>query len=644
MNNSEKMCLVAPYEELAIAAERLQAIFPVPVDIYRTDLTHVTSDIAYLEDKNYGMLISRGGCAEILRTRSLLPVMEIKISLFDLFDALSPFMNTSMRIAIIGFRSVIYSCMAVAEKLNVNCELLIIEDDNVNNIDQQIMQIKSQLSNNKFDWIIGDAVYKDYFESSFSKYTIIESSDDSILRAIEDANELCKSIVSRNKESTYYQTLFDHYHNGLISIDTAGEVIHINTQAMEILGFESTTYRTLSCIHQDFHSAIDWDKLNQGLKVIGKIVETSKGSIIVSQIPMLSNGRLYRVLLNIQTTGDIQGMEYNVRRHEIAKRGLATRYTFDDILTNNSEVKRRLKMVKEYAKTDATIMIYGESGTGKEMVAQSIHGASNRCHGPFVAVNCGALASQILESELFGYVSGAFTGASAKGKVGLFELAHGGTIFLDEISELDMNLQSRLLRVLQERQIMRLGSTQVIPVDIRIISASNNQLKMLVKENKFREDLYYRLNILKASPLPLRERIEDIEFIGRHLLKSFAKKYNKPQIELSRELWGKLRQFQWSGNVRQLSNIIERIVLSSNLSPVPLEEASLLLEDIDYNEEVEVNDCNQSCPLTQGTFKEIRHEILERVLAEENFNKSKASKRLEVDRTSINRWLKKNQD
>jgi transcriptional regulator with PAS, ATPase and Fis domain len=637
MSNRSRICLVSPYKELAAKTEKLLKTLPFTIDIYSTDLNHVVSDIPDIEKKGYQVLISRGGCAELLRRNSTLPVVDIKVSLFDLFDVLYPFIGKQQTVGIIGFRSVISSCKKLTEKLGIQSELLCIEDAYANDMEKQISQLRQQLSNREFDWIIGDAVYQDFFAYEREIYSIIKSSDESILKAIEDADALNKAFAAQYKESLYFQTIFNHYENSVITINTKGEVIHFNSNARELFSIEGAD--SLASIEPALYVALDWGRLNKGKKIIGTIVETKSCTVVITQIPMLVDGSLYRVMLSIQTVNNLRGMEYNVRRHELAQRGLSTRYCFKDIISANKDMQRRLKLIENYAKTDATVMIYGESGTGKEMIAQSIHTSSNRCHGPFVAVNCGALASQLLESELFGYEPGAFTGASTKGKMGLFELAHGGTIFLDEISELDKNLQSRLLRVLQERQIMRLGSDQIIPVDIRVISASNNQLLELVKEKKFREDLYYRLNILKASPLPLRERPEDIIPIGKYLIETYSKKYNKPPIEFSNELWQLLIKYRWPGNVRQLGNIIERLVLSITVSPASIEEAFLLLDDMEMNSESELTERCEQCRFVNGSFTEIRLAILEFLLRHEGYNKSKVAKRLEVDRTSINRWL-----
>jgi two-component system response regulator PilR (NtrC family) len=211
------------------------------------------------------------------------------------------------------------------------------------------------------------------------------------------------------------------------------------------------------------------------------------------------------------------------------------------------------------AATGSTVLIYGESGTGKELVARAVHACSPRASEPFVSINCGAFPETLLESELFGYVKGAFTGAN-QNKRGLFEVAHDGTIFLDEISEMSVSMQVKLLRVLQERSLRPVGGTQETSIDVRVIAATNKDLKQMVAANTFREDLFYRVSVIPISVPPLRQRREDIELLANHFLKKYATAAQKPIVTIHPESIAALRDFEWPGNVRQLENTIERAV------------------------------------------------------------------------------------
>lgn len=247
------------------------------------------------------------------------------------------------------------------------------------------------------------------------------------------------------------------------------------------------------------------------------------------------------------------------RENFALKRDAATRNSLDNIVGSSPALEKLKATIRTVAPTSSTVLIYGESGTGKELVARAVHACSPRSSEPFVSINCGAFPETLLESELFGYVKGAFTGAN-QNKRGLFEVASGGTIFLDEISEMSVSMQVKLLRVLQERSIRPVGGTQESPIDVRVIAATNKDLKQMVGANTFREDLYYRVSVIPIHVPPLRERREDVELLANHFLKKYANAAQKSILRIRPESLEALRSFDWPGNVRQLENTIERAV------------------------------------------------------------------------------------
>ena len=249
-----------------------------------------------------------------------------------------------------------------------------------------------------------------------------------------------------------------------------------------------------------------------------------------------------------------------LRRQNFAyKRDAATRNSLDNIIGSSAAIEKLKQTIRTIAATGSTVLIYGESGTGKELVARAVHACSPRAAEPFVSINCGAFPETLLESELFGYVKGAFTGAN-QNKRGLFEVADGGTIFLDEIGEMTVPMQVKVLRVLQERCIRPVGSTQETAIDVRVIAATNKDLKEMVANNTFREDLYYRVSVIPVSVPPLRERREDVELLAVHFLKKYAAAAQKPIVKIHPNSLAALRIAEWPGNVRQLENTIERAV------------------------------------------------------------------------------------
>jgi two-component system response regulator PilR (NtrC family) len=249
-----------------------------------------------------------------------------------------------------------------------------------------------------------------------------------------------------------------------------------------------------------------------------------------------------------------------LRRENFAlRRDAASRNSLEHIVGQSEAMEQLKETIRVVAPTLSTVVIYGESGTGKELVARAIHSCSTRSGGPFVSINCGAFPETLLESELFGYMKGAFTGA-AQNKQGLFELAKGGTIFLDEISEMGLPMQVKLLRVIQERVVRPLGGTAEVSIDVRVVAATNKDLSQMVAENAFREDLYYRINVIPIRVSPLRERAEDIPVLANQFLKKYAPAAGKSIATVSKESLTQLSSYDWPGNVRQLENAIERAV------------------------------------------------------------------------------------
>lgn len=294
------------------------------------------------------------------------------------------------------------------------------------------------------------------------------------------------------------------------------------------------------------------------------------------------------------------------------------------------QVKR---LARIYAATESTILITGESGTGKEMMAQAIHNLSSRCHGPFIAINCGAVSESLLESELFGYTGGSFTGARRDGREGLFEAANGGTLFLDEIGDMPYNLQNHLLRVLQERSVRRLGAHNVIPIDVRIIAATNKDLEQAVQEHHFRLDLYYRLAVLLIHMPTLRQRREDVAVLARTLLQRFNEQYGQPH-DLGQDVLDYFQTLPWPGNVRQLANTIERLSLVVREEKITLPDLAWVLPNPPVVPDKNVRDRN---------LKAMTYDYIER-LYQDGKSVSDIAKELGISRSTIYRMRQKYQN
>lgn len=300
---------------------------------------------------------------------------------------------------------------------------------------------------------------------------------------------------------------------------------------------------------------------------------------------------------------------------------------FHEIVGQSAAIQRVLEQIRLVAMSDTTVLIRGESGTGKELVARAIHANSPRRYMPIVIVNCGALAEGVIESELFGHEKGAFTGAHYRRK-GKFELADGGTLFLDEIGDISPKTQVDLLRVLEEKKIFRVGGNTPIPVDFRLIAATNKDLEALVAEGRFREDLYYRINVFSITIPPLRERREDIPLLAEHFLKKFAQSMNKPILGISPEALALLEHYDWPGNVRELQNAIERAVLVCRGREIRPEDLPLQV--------------NEARGQTMGkTLAEVERQHIQRILQETRWNISQAARLLGIDRVTLYNKIRK---
>lgn len=372
-------------------------------------------------------------------------------------------------------------------------------------------------------------------------------------------------------------TVLDAVDDGIILLDKNGMMLTYNIAVMKLLG--TNGYESYNGKKYD---ADVFEKLCMPVINVSEMdnefveIEGVNKNVIYTKRVIKWFDTVYGFLIIIKDVTQIQKLENNLRI-QLASRGHQAKYYFTDIVYESEAMKDCIDRAKKISKINSNILITGDSGTGKELFAQSIHNNSARKNKPFVAINCAALPVDLLESELFGYEEGAFTGAKKGGKKGLFELAHNGTIFLDEIGDLPLNVQAKLLRVLQEKEVMQIGSSSLIPIDVRIIAATNCNLKEVVNENKFRKDLYYRLNNLRLHVPPLKDRKEDI----KKLIDYFIAHSEYKNKKINEQLYLFLIDSKWEGNVRELKGCIE--------SMLSLGDDVLTIKDLPYDYQADIN-------------------------------------------------------
>lgn len=422
---------------------------------------------------------------------------------------------------------------------------------------------------------------------------------------------------------------FDSISEGMIVIDENMKVKKVNGRALEILNISLK-----EAIELDIKSVlkeINISKLLHGKKIINNLecdfyVKNNRIKCVANISEMMGNKKSVGNIITFTEVKNVHSLVNKVI-------GYKAKYKFDDIITENKKMKTMIEFAKKAAKSDCNILIEGESGTGKELIAQSIHSYSNRAKGPFVAVNCASIPRELVESELFGYERGAFTGAAKEGHPGKFELADGGTIFLDEIGELPLDIQSKLLRVLDNEKITRVGGTYEKQLDVRVIGATNRILEKEILKKHFREDLYYRLSVMNVKTIPLKERPEDIEVLVKHFINELNKKSGRSNNSVSEKYLKELKRHKWQGNVRELRNRVER---DYYLNEGDFLESNISNYDYEVESYEEMKEEKDIIPM-----QSLEKEAIEDSISQCDGNIAKAAKLLNISRATFYRKIKK---
>lgn len=420
-----------------------------------------------------------------------------------------------------------------------------------------------------------------YAQMMHTPNMLIKTSKEAFWDALSSAKRAFLIFRKEQEKSMRLQTILDISHEGIIFIDPSRHVTMVNKKAQSILDLDK------DCVGMrviDVPLPLELkNMMSDNNEYTNKLLHHNRTLLSIGKTFVRTQAFLSGSIVSIQPVHEIQSLEGDIRK-QIYEKGHVAKLTFDTVIGASPAMACVIKTARKYSLTNSNILLIGESGTGKEVLAQSIHNASSRSLRPFVAVNCAAIPDTLLESELFGYVPGAFTGARKNGRAGLFELAHTGTIFLDEIGEIPIALQAKLLRVLQEHEIMRLGGDAVIHVDIRIIAATNKNLELLVQDRLFREDLFYRLDVLRITIPPLNQRREDIPLLAADYMNK-----NFPGITMAPEVIQYLSQADWTGNVRHLFNICERMAVLSAGGCIDINCARLAFPEYHSSPEVSVS-------------------------------------------------------
>lgn len=465
-----------------------------------------------------------------------------------------------------------------------------------------------------------------------------------VFRDITEILDLADEITNLKEMQSMFRAIFNSTQDAISVVNQDGIGVLVNPAYTRLTGLSVKDVIGKHCtvdIAEGESVHLKVLKSKKSVKGVRLKVGPNRKQVIVEAAPIIVKKELRGSVAVIHDITEIKRLTSELDQAKQIIRNLEAKYTFADIIGSHEKLVNAMEKAKIAATTPATVILRGESGTGKELFAHAIHNASNRKYSQFVRVNCAAISENILESELFGYEEGAFTGAIKGGKVGLFERSHGGTIFLDEIGEIKMSTQAKLLRVLQERELVRVGGTKPISIDVRVIAATNVDLEKAVKEGNFREDLYYRLNVIPIKIPPLREHKEDIYTLVMHFITKFNQEYGRYVSDISSRALKELMEYQWPGNVRELENFIGRAIINMKFNETIIKYHHLpkLIEgegnDIQQNKIFIKETVDKANIPLQDIIENTEREYIKKVLKKNKNNKTKTAKDLKISIRSL---------
>ena len=586
--------------------------------VIEADFDRAQELAAQAVEKGAKVFISRGHSANLV-SRFNLPVVPLRFTYYDFFTAIKEARKISDKIAIVGYRTSLFHTVEMYKENLSNP--LTVHLDTPDQLDSTMRRLRGQ----GIEVVIGGAATSDLAEKYGMKAILIGLEDNSILDALSEAQALLHMELQHSAHIATVDAILNSATESIIALNRRGVITDANDSAKKLLGKDCLEKNAGRYMGEGVVQA-----LNRGTGFNRELYTVNQVLCTVNATP-LRDGLTDRLgVVTFQPVKQVQSLEQTIRKKQ-ADSGNVAKNHFENIIGQSPALVDTIRTARRFAASHSTVLISGETGTGKEMFAQSIHNASPRANGPFVAINCAALPQNILESELFGYVKGAFTGASAEGRAGYFEMAHTGTIFLDEIGEIPLDIQVKLLRVLQEKEIRRIGDRKVFRVDTRVIAATNKDLYKLVEEGKFREDLYYRLAVLTFTLPPLRRRKGDITLIARDILKEISQRDGRPVRGFTPEAEAFLESQEWKGNVRQLHNAVERALI---LSDEEYLDRPLLLQAMGLSEAP-----TPALPRPKPVSA-LAKEKIAAALQEERGNRERTALRLGISKTTLWRRLR----
>ncbi len=581
------------------------------------------------------VVISRKGTAMLLDRHLDIPVVKVNTTMNDYLRHLHDMRGYRGRIGIVEYADYIPELKKLCHYIGIR-DALLYSYDSSDNYEQVV---KKAVSGEATILLGGGASLPKIAKERGIPHTIVENTEESIEVAFDVAQQLLAVQREEENQKLYYRLLSERYstvlrfsHNAVVATDGAGVVTVANPVALGLLRLAESECVGVP-LDSIFPQRFFYDLSHRRQPLLNQLIDIKGSFVSANLIPVMMEDRFEGVVCAFQSAKNIQATEQKIRL-ELHQKGHVAKYGFHHIVGGSHILARVKEIANCYAKADSTILLLGETGVGKELFAQSIHNASARATGPFIAINCASLGKDLLESQLFGYEEGTFTGAVRGGRAGFFEVAHGGTIFLDEIGEIPLETQIQLLRVLQEKEVRRVGGHNIIPVDVRVICATNRELEREVAVGHFRRDLFYRINILQLDIPPLRKRREDIPALVKRHLAAISPRLADKAMEHMNQILERLGEYDWPGNIRELIGLTERVLAL-------LEHGASLGVDPLLMDEISRRTLDEASSFQRPTARRPDKAAILRALSQVGYSKSRAAAELGISRSSLWRYMKK---
>lgn len=610
------------------------------IEVVTVTLDNYIEKAEYYKRMNKEIIIARGTVADNIRNNVDIHVINIEIQFEDILERLCKHTNNKKKIGI-AIPDVKFTNLAIAIGNLLGLDLQSYLTTNVpcvndnSTVEFLFNEFIKKLKMDEVEVLIGlsyghrDKIITEMLGIDFKP---IDSDKEAIIGAVKKAIDIYIMTTKERTEKEKFKTVINHSTEGIMAIDQNGIITIFNNICEKYFDMNAS-----DVLDKNVNEIFPEFKMLEAVQTqcaINKIVSLNDVQLICDYIPIKVESLSCGVVVNFRKINEVRKAENEIRIYS-AEKSFNAKNSFDNLIGKSKAMKEIIRLGKVYSEVASTILITGESGTGKEVLAQAIHNNSPRKNYPFIPINCAALPPNLLESELFGYADGAFTGARKGGKQGLFELAHNGTIFLDEIGDMDLSIQVKILRVIQERQILRIGDNKMIPINVRIISATNKNLYEEVKKNNFRLDLYYRLNVLELNLCPLKDRKEDLADLIDEILYQLNSELNFKVTGIDSETFKYFLNYNWPGNIRELRNILERLVVLTRNGIVKFQNVKDILTRFTLKSEEDYNEYDYT------KLEDVERSLILKIYKKEGFNKQRTANELGISRNTLKRKLEK---